>query len=119
MHPDPQRIEALFPYFMAFWVTAALAAAAFFRFNQNAVLKRKVFPTLTIAADIVFLAFWWYGGVPLPFLLFGVAIALFGSWSAIRHTRFCSACGANNFPQSQFRARSTCKKCGVPLQAVS
>jgi hypothetical protein len=110
-----EQLEELFPYFFAFWAAAGLAAAAFFMLNKNARLKRKVFIVLTIGADIVFAGLIWATGVPLWFLALAIGFMAFGAWQAIRFTRFCDSCGANNFPQGQFQARTECKKCNAPL----
>lgn len=111
----PEQLEAIFPYFFASWVAAALAAAVFFMLNKNAKLKRMAFIALTIGADIVFTGFIWAIGAPPAFLALAVSFMAFGSWQAIRFTRFCAKCGTNNFPQGQFQARTECKKCSAPL----
>jgi hypothetical protein len=117
MKLTPEQVEALFPYFFAFWAAAALAAFAFFTISKNARLKRRAFVALTIGADVVLLGFIWATGAPLPFLALAGAFMAFGAWQAIRFTRFCDKCGANNFPQGQFQPRTECKKCSAPLVA--
>jgi hypothetical protein len=113
----PDQLEALFPYFFAFWVAVAIAAFAFFAVSKTARIKRRVFAVLTIGADVVLAGFIWATGAPLPFLALACAFMAFGAWQAIRFTRFCDKCGANNFPQGQFQARTECKKCSAPLVA--
>lgn len=117
MKLTPEQLEALFPYLLAFWVAAALAATVFFMLNKNALQKRRVYIALTIGADILFAGFIWAIGAPPPFLALVVGLMAFGSWQAIRLTRFCAKCGASNFPQGQFEAPTECKKCSAPLAA--
>ncbi|MBD9437661.1 hypothetical protein IB223_16310 [Pseudoxanthomonas sp. PXM03] len=112
---SPEQLGTIFPYFIAFWVAVALAALAFFHFNKNGPLKRKLFLILTIVADIALLGFIWVSGAPLPFLAVVAAFMVFGAWQAVRFTRFCGKCGANNFPQRPFQSRTECKKCGDHL----
>lgn len=112
-----EQLEAVFPYFLAFWAIAGLAAFAFFAISKNARFKRKAFVALTIVADVILFGFIWATGAPLSFLAIAGTFMALGVWQAIRFTRFCGKCGANNFPQSQFQARTECKKCSAPLTA--
>lgn len=116
---NPAQLDALFPYVFGFWAAYATAASAFFYFNKNAALKRKVLVILTVATDLALLGLMFATGAPAMFLAFVVAIMVFGAWQTIRFVRFCDKCGANNFPQTQFQARTDCKACGSPLQAAA
>lgn len=117
MKLTPNQLEEFFPYFLAAWAIVGLAAAAFFMLNKNAQIKRKAYIALVIGADIVLACFIWASGAPIGFVALAVGVMAFGAWQAIRFTRFCGACGANNFPQGQFQARTECKKCNAPLLA--
>lgn len=117
MKPTPEQLEALFPYLLAFWATAALAALAFFAMNKNARLKRRTFIALSIIADILFICVIWAMDAAPVFLALCAAFLVFNTWHAIRFTRFCEKCAATNFQERQFQARTVCRKCSAPLEA--
>ncbi|MDQ1092421.1 hypothetical protein QE400_001834 [Xanthomonas sacchari] len=115
MHLTPQQLNELYPYLFGFWAAIGLVALAFFTFNKNASLKRRVLIVGSIATNVLMLVFFWATGAPPLFLVFAAAVVGYGLWQSIHLTRFCDACAALNAPQGHRQARTECRKCGAAL----
>ncbi|MET7141292.1 hypothetical protein M3S04_07290 [Xanthomonas sp. PPL139] len=115
MHLTPQQLNELYPYLFGFWAAIGLLALAFFTFNKNAPLKRRVFIVGSIATDVMLLVFFWATDAPPLFLAAAVGFMAYGLWQTIRLIRFCDACAALNAPQGHRQARTECRKCGAAL----
>ncbi|MEL4890495.1 hypothetical protein PQU63_03615 [Xanthomonas protegens] len=115
MHLTPQQLNDLYPYLFGFWAAIGLVALAFFNFNKNAPLKRRVFIVASIATDVMLLVFFWVADAPPLFLAAAVGFMAYGLWQTIHLIRFCDACAALNAPQGHRQARTECRKCGAAL----
>lgn len=62
MHLTPQQLNELYPYLFGFWTAIGLVALAFFNFNKNAPLKRRVLIVGSIATNGLMLVFFWVTG---------------------------------------------------------
>ncbi|MGD9636839.1 MAG: hypothetical protein AB7G28_16450 [Pirellulales bacterium] len=114
------RIETIFPIFFGVWLVLGISSAAFFYFNRNATLKRKVFPPFVIFVGVLFLTFaGLMGPAREPFFLVVIIpfVALI-TFVNIRNTRFCDACGKTLVSQNPFTRPKFCSSCGADLDAT-
>jgi hypothetical protein len=116
MNLEPEQI---FPIFFGVWVVLGISASAFFFFNRNAALKRKIHPPFTIFVGILFLGFCALMGFarePFFFIVMLPMVALI-TFLNIRNIRFCDAFGRTIFTQNPFSRPRFCAKCGADLDA--
>jgi hypothetical protein len=105
-----------FQLFMGVWVALVLGSMAFFSFNKNTALKRRVLPYFVIFTSVLFIIFVWATGAPAQvFYVFIPAVALIG-FINIRNTKFCDSCGRRNYGPNLFSPARFCSKCGAPLK---
>jgi|SRR6516162_2844277 hypothetical protein len=105
-----------FQLFIGVWAVLGLGSMAFFYFNKNAALKRRVLPPFVIFTSILFLGFVWMTGAPAQvFYVFIPAVALI-AFINIRNTKFCDSCGRQNYGFNLFSPAKFCSKCGAPLK---
>ena len=95
------------------WTALTFAATAFFFLSSNASLKRRLWPTVSIA--LALLLFGAMSQMALPtdvfvFLVLGVTVLTLLN---LRNMRFCSSCGKTNFSQNPFSPPKFCSKCGA------
>lgn len=118
MNIAPERV---FPIFIGTWILLGIVSAAFFFFNLNAVLKRKVFPPFVIFVGVLFLAFGILMGFarnPFFFVVMVPFVALI-TYVNICNTRFCDSCGKTLVSQNPFIQPKICSKCGAKLDTNS
>ncbi|MCH9827845.1 MAG: hypothetical protein K0U79_08880 [Gammaproteobacteria bacterium] len=113
---DPAKAEQIFPIIFTLWVLFGVGFAAFFYFNRNAALKRRVLTPCLTAQGLLFLGFAVYLGTPKQFLLIAVPGVFLITLINIRAIRFCDACGRTLHNQSLFSPPKFCSKCGASLQ---
>ena len=110
------QAERVFPIFFVVWVLLGVFSSAFFYFNTNEALKRKVWPAFGVGVGLVFLGFaWLLGFPPHVFVIMGPAVAL-ATYLNLRAVKFCSACGKTLFNQNPFSPAKFCSRCGAPLE---
>ncbi|KMM74141.1 hypothetical protein ACP93_18100 [Xanthomonas sp. NCPPB 1128] len=90
-------------------------ALAFFNFNKNAPLKRRILIVGSIATNVMLLVFFWVIGAPPLFLVAAVGVMCYGLWQTIHLMRFCHVCNALNAPQDHRQARTECRNCEAAL----
>ena len=112
---QPGQPDDIFLIFFATWVVLGVLSFAFFTFNRNAALKRKVWTPFVVATALIFVGFIWLVGAPSQVLyVAGPAVALITMLN-IRTTRFCDSCGRTIFAQNPFSRPEFCHKCGAKL----
>jgi hypothetical protein len=113
---SPEDMGAFFT-FAIFWIILGISSFAFFHFNRNAALKRRVFPILVVAAGLIFGCFVAYmcrRNLEVMFMVVP-AIALI-TFLNFRTTRFCDACGRTVYRRSIFSRSQFCPQCGAQLK---
>jgi hypothetical protein len=107
--------DQVFPYFFATWVVLGLISFAFFQFNKDADLKRKVWPVVVVGTGVLFVTFVWLMGfrggemyVVVPAITLITALNL-------RAVKFCDSCGATLYYGNLFVKMEYCPKCGSKL----
>lgn len=109
------QIQRVFPIFFGVWIVLGLISAGFFFFNNNAALKRKVFPPFVIGVGVLFLAFVALMGFPAGMFFIIVPAIVLITFLNLRSTRFCNACGKTLINQNFLSAPKFCSKCGAAL----
>ena len=107
-----ENLDQIFHIFVGVWILIGIAFSAFLFFNRNAALKRKLVPPLVIGTAVLFLGFVWMVGFPLYTAPPAVALI---TYSNIRTTKFCDACGRTAIPSNPIFAPKFCSKCGANL----
>ena len=110
---QPARSDQIFPIFVATWVVLGILSFAFFTFNKNAALKRKVRTPFVVAVGILFVCFVWLAGAPSKVLYVAVPAMALITMLNIRTTRFCNSCGKTIYTQNPFSRPEFCYKCGA------
>ncbi len=99
------------------WGLLGLGSALFFRFNRNASLKRRLWPTVHIIEGFLFMVVCWFGtGMHQPEMYWFMvpAVALI-SFLNIRSARFCDSCGRTLYRQNALSRLPDCPHCGACL----
>jgi hypothetical protein len=112
------QAERVFPIFLGVWIVLGVFSVAFFFFNQNAALKRKVHQPFVIGIGVLFVGFVVLMGFPLDTFFFFVmvpAVALI-TFLNLRNTKFCDSCGKTLISQNPFARPKFCSKCGANLE---
>jgi hypothetical protein len=111
------QADRVFPIFFGVWVVLGIVSAAFFFFNNDAALKRKIHPPFVIGVGILFLSFVVLMGFPPDafFFLVVVPAVILISYLNLRNTKFCSSCGKTLISQNPFMQPKFCSKCGANL----
>jgi hypothetical protein len=112
---QPWQPDHIFRIFVAMWVVLGSLSFAFFTFNKNATLKRKVHAPLVVAVGVIFVGSVWLMGVPKHFLYTAIPAVALITMLNIRTTRFCGPCGRAVFSQNPFSRPEFCQKCGARL----
>jgi hypothetical protein len=108
-----------FQLFIGVWVVLGLGSAAFFYFNKNTALKRRVMPPFVIFTSILFLAFVWVTGAPIQvFYVFVPAVAVIAFINIRKYEvlRFLWQTKLWNYGPNLFSPAKFCSKCGAPLK---
>ena len=112
---DPTKAQIYVPWFFAVWGVICLSGLAFFTFNRDAALKRRVFLPMLLFSDVVFLGFLLLVGTPREFLLVAVPMLALITVLNLRAVRFCDGCGRTLHSQNPFSVPRFCSKCGAPI----
>ena len=101
-----------FIVFFVVWVLLAAFSAAFFYFNKDPVLKRKLHPPFVIGTGVLFAAFvLLMSPSESPFVAIPIiALIVFLN---LRSTQFCLSCGATVISQNLVVRSRFCSKCGA------
>jgi hypothetical protein len=103
--------------FVVTWVIMAVFSFAFFQFNRNAALKKRVFPIAVGVTSVLFMAFIaWMTKLqsPLVFVMLGAVVLI--AVINIRTTKFCESCGRTLIKQPLFSKTKYCPKCGAEMK---
>lgn len=103
-------------YFIALWIVLGLGTAAFFHFNNDAALKRKIWPVFSVGTSILFLAFVWFSGIKGEAMYFMVFAIILITGLNLKSVKFCDSCGKTLDNQSPFSKQEFCPKCGNKLK---
>ena len=114
--PLQDQLDRAFLLFFGAWVAWGMAAHFLLYRGRSAAFRRRWHPVAVTISATAFLAFVLYIisiGFPRQILnLAGPALLVF-LWLNLRHTRFCDACGKQNFRVAE-RPR-VCRACRRPL----
>ena len=102
----------IFPIFFSTWIVLGLGSFAFFYFNRDAALKRKVLPVVIVSTGILFLGFLWLMGLRGEAMYIAVPAVILISLLNLRGTKFCDSCGRTLYNQWPFSEVELCPKCG-------
>ena len=105
-----------FPVAFGVWFVISIGAAAFFRFNKNAELKRKAWAPLLVVASVVFVGIVWTLSRKLEVLFVVIPAVCLLTLANLRMTRFCDACGVTVRSPSPWRPAAYCPRCGAGLR---
>lgn len=111
-----QANDIFFSYF-GIWFVLSILISAFFWFNKNAALKRRLWPPVMILSAFLFLFFISQMGENAPSLFIMTPLAALAAFLNIRGVRFCSECGKIHLPKSLFFPPKYCLKCGADLDS--
>jgi predicted RNA-binding Zn-ribbon protein involved in translation (DUF1610 family) len=100
-------------FVFAAWLVLWLGSIAFFHFNKNAALKRKLWPIMVVGHGVLFLMYVWFMGFTGKGIYFVVSAVAFISLLSLS-TKFCDSCG-NNI-QGLFSGVEYCPRCGSKLR---
>ncbi|MBA8886699.1 hypothetical protein FHW12_000890 [Dokdonella fugitiva] len=89
---DPTK-AIYYPWFVATWCAMSLGGLAFFAFNRDAALKRRLFLPILLFSNVTLLAFMLLTGAPGEFLLVAVPMLALITVLNLRAVRFCDGCG--------------------------
>ncbi len=111
------QADIVFPIFFGVWILLGIFSAAFFFFNNDAALKRKVYPPFVVGVGILFLVFGALTGFAKhPFIYVLVPMVGLITFLNLRSTKFCDSCGKTLFNQSPFAPAKFCSRCGANLE---
>ncbi|MCU6434368.1 hypothetical protein LPB67_11350 [Undibacterium sp. Jales W-56] len=113
---NQNSVQQVFPVFLVIWALLGGSGAAFFFFNRNAALKRKVLPFFVVLAGLLFLGFIFYTDASTESLYLAVPMVTLITFLNIRTIRFCDACGRTERSQSPFSLPKFCSKCGAAMK---
>jgi hypothetical protein len=112
---DPARMERIMPVWVAVSTAVTAAIYAFFYFNRNAGLKRRLLLPLSLLVGLAILALLAFLGAPTCIMIAfvpGLAVAIL---AALRTVHFCDACGRTLRSHNPFSKPGFCSHCGKPL----
>ncbi len=99
------------------WCFVGLCSLLFFRFNSNAVLKRRLWPVFMAATCLVFCGFFYlilsYQQPKLLYLL--VSTQILTSVLSTRMTCFCDFCGKTFYRELFSANEAACPQCRAGL----
>ena len=110
------QAQQVFPIFIGVWILLGAGFGAFFLLNNNAALKRTMFPPFVIGVNILFLGFIALMGFPLKVLLVMGPVVAVIAFLNLRATKFCDACGKTLMNQNPFSPAKYCSRCGAELK---
>jgi len=111
----PASVNPPFPMYFGLWFLVSIGSAAFFRYNRNAALKRRVWPAFLVVASLVFVGIVWFVGRRVEVLAFVVPAVALLTLANLRMVRFCGACGDTVRSASPWRRAVYCPRCGSKL----
>ena len=106
------QAERIFPIFFGVWIVLGLFSAGLFFLNNNAALKRKVFPPLVIGVGVLFLGFVVWAGAAVTVAAGATLLVALITVLNLKSIKFCSGCGAYFFHFGRVSKDSYCMKCG-------
>lgn len=109
------NVADIFPIFFGTWVVLGLGSFAFFHFNKDPTLKRKVWPVMVISTGALFLGFIWLMGFRGEVMYMAAPAVILISLLNLRATKFCDSCGRTLYNQGLFSKAGFCPKCGNKL----
>jgi hypothetical protein len=109
------QAERVFPVFIGVWAVLGIFSAGFFLLNNNATLKRKVWPPFVIGVGVLFLGFVALMGFPLEMLFIMAPAVVLITFLNLRSVKFCNACGKTLMSQNPLTPPKYCSRCGASL----
>ena len=109
------QAEQVFPIFIGIWIVLGLVSGAILFLNNNAQMKRSLWPPFVIGTGILFLVFMWLMGFSGKAFLIMLPLTGLITYLNLRTVRFCSACGKTLINQNFLSPPKFCSKCGAEL----
>ena len=106
---------AILPIFVAIWIILCILSLFIFTVNNNASLKRKLWPVFLIGGGILMLVFTYITDSHGNALYFAVPALILVVSINIYRTKFCDACGKTNYGTHLLSKPNFCAKCGEKL----
>ena len=111
-----EQADKIFPIFFGVWIVLGIFSIAFLFLNNNANLKRKVWPPFVIFVGALFLGFVWLMGLPAQALYILIPPVILVTYMNLRAYKFCQSCGKTLMNFNPFSDSKICSNCGAKLK---